>query len=138
MGSLIYMKRSILKNQERNFLILKVCELFLKPMHMDNIRYLVNNKDNIDLTEKPFIVFDIESVESDKFIFPVVGLIIMELVMDKIRNLKGVKKRFIIDEGWKVLRGELQDFVEYLYRTFRKHEGSIILATQDIKGFRPG
>ena len=34
-----------------------------------------------------------------------------------------------------MLRGELQEFVEYLYRTFRKNEGSILLATQDIKDF---
>jgi len=95
---------------------------------------LLNNRENINLRGERFIVFDIESVESDKFIFPVVG-IIMELVMDKIRHLRGVKKRFIIDEGWKVLRGELQEFVEYLYRTFRKNEGSILLATQDIKDF---
>lgn len=96
---------------------------------------LLNNTNPIPLHDEPFIVFDIESIETDQFVFPVIGLIIMELVMDKIRALRGCRKRFIIDEGWKVLQGELREFVEYLYRTFRKNEGSILLATQDINDF---
>lgn len=98
-------------------------------------KFLLNNPEQWQLRDEQFIVFDIEHIENDKIVFPVVGLIIMELVMDKIRSLGGCRKRFIIDEGWKVLRGELREFVEYLYRTFRKHEGSILLATQDINDF---
>ena len=130
----IYEERFFKKSREKFFdfeSLRTVYETYAKGEYKD----LLNNRENINLRGERFIVFDIESVESDKFIFPVVGLIIMELVMDKIRHLRGVKKRFIIDEGWKVLRGELQEFVEYLYRTFRKHEGSILLATQDIKDF---
>jgi len=130
----IYEKKFFKKSREKFFdfeSLRTVYEIYAFGEYRD----LLNNKENADLRDRRFIVFDIESVETDKFIFPVVGLIIMELVMDKIRNLKGIKKRFIIDEGWKVLGGELGEFVEYLYRTFRKNEGSIILATQDIKDF---
>jgi type IV secretory pathway VirB4 component len=56
----------------------------------------------------------------------------METALEKIRKLRGVRKRFIIDEGWKILKGEMAGFVEYLYRTIRKNEGSIWLATQAI------
>ena len=107
--------------------------LVLENYATGEYRHLLSSTDPVDLSERPFIVFDIESLESDKFVFPVVGLIIMELIMEKVRKLRGRRKRFVIDEGWKVLRGELHDFVEYLYRTFRKHEGSILLATQDIR-----
>ena len=64
----------------------------MRLMPRENIRDLLNNRENINLRGERFIVFDIESVESDKFIFPVVGLIIMELVMDKIRHLRREKK----------------------------------------------
>jgi len=130
----VYEKKYFKKSREKYFdfeSLRTVYEAYAVGQYKD----LLNNTNSTELTDDPFIVFDIESVESDKFIFPVVGLIIMELVMDKIRKLKGVNKRFIIDEGWKVLKGELQEFVEYLYRTFRKHEGSVILATQDITDF---
>ena len=93
---------------------------------------VLNCTENTDLTAERFIVFDISAVEGDKTLFPVLGLIIMELVADKIRKLKGVKKRFIIDEGWKVLQGEMSGFVEYLFRTFRKHDGSVMFATQSV------
>lgn len=130
----LYEKKYFKKSREKFFdfeSLRTVFENYVTGEYKD----LLNNRENVQLKERPFVVFDIESVESDKFIFPVVGLIIMELVMDKIRSLRGVRKRFIIDEGWKVLKGELQDFVEYLYRTFRKNEGSIFLATQDISDF---
>ena len=130
----IYEKKFFKKSREKFFDFESLRTVYEIYAHGE-YKNLLNNRDNIDLEDQQFIVFDIESIESDKFVFPVVGLIIMELVMDKIRKLRSARKRFIIDEGWKVLGGELHEFVEYLYRTFRKHEGSIILATQDIKDF---
>ncbi len=130
----IYEKHHFKKEREKFFdfeSMRTVFEIYAHGEYKD----LLNSRESMRLRDEPFIVFDIESIESDKFIFPVVGLIIMELVMDKIRHLRGVKKRFIIDEGWKVLKGDLREFVEYLYRTFRKNEGSIMLATQDINDF---
>ncbi|MEQ8880975.1 MAG: hypothetical protein RLQ12_15135, partial [Cyclobacteriaceae bacterium] len=130
----IYEKQHFKKEREKFFdfeSMRTVFEIYANGEYKD----LLNSRESMQLRDESFIVFDIESIESDKFIFPVVGLIIMELVMDKIRHLRGVKKRFIIDEGWKVLKGDLREFVEYLYRTFRKNEGSIMLATQDINDF---
>ncbi len=104
----------------------------LEPFVLGKYKTLLNSRETIELTTERFIVFDIEAVAEDIYAFPVVGLIIMEMVMEKVRKLRGQKKRFIIDEGWKVLKGQLSGFVEYLYRTFRKNEGSVCLATQAI------
>ncbi len=130
----VYERKFFKRAREKFFDFESLRTVFEAYVHGE-YKELLNSRERVNLRDESFIVFDIESVESDKFIFPVVGLIIMELVMDKIRNLRGIRKRFIIDEGWKVLKGELREFVEYLYRTFRKNEGSIMLATQDIKDF---
>jgi conjugation system TraG family ATPase len=130
----VYEERYFKKSRKR-FIDFESMRTVYEAYAVGEYKELLNSQRNLDLSEEKFIVFDIESVEADKATFPVVGLIIMEVVMDKIRRMRGVRKRFIIDEGWKVLRGDLQLFVEYLYRTFRKNEGSIILATQDIRDF---
>jgi hypothetical protein len=104
----------------------------LKPFGIGRYKELLNSREIESLLHKKFIVFDIEAVSEDTFLFPIVGLVVMETALEKIRKLRGVKKRFIIDEGWKILKGEMAGFVEYLYRTIRKNEGSIWLATQAI------
>lgn len=104
----------------------------IKPFAVGKYKDLLNTDEVLDLTKERFIVFDIEGVSGDKFVFPIVGLMVMEITMEKIRKLRGIKKRFLIDEGWKILQGDMADFVEYLYRTFRKNEGGIWLATQAI------
>jgi conjugation system TraG family ATPase len=104
----------------------------LKPFATGRYKELLNSTSTQDLRDEKFIVFDIEAVSEDQFLFPIMGLIIMEMAMEKIRKLRGIRKRFIIDEGWKILKGEMSGFVEYLYRTIRKNEGAIWLATQAI------
>ena len=46
--------------------------------------------------------------------------------MDKIKKRQGFAKELIIDEALDFLQDEkFGDFIAYLYRTFRKKEGSI-------------
>nr|WP_257220390.1 hypothetical protein [Phocaeicola dorei] len=53
--------------------------------------------------------------------------------MDKIKKRQGFAKELIIDEALDFLQDEkFGDFIAYLYRTFRKKEGSITLAAQNI------
>ena len=52
---------------------------------------------------------------------------------DKIKKRQGFAKELIIDEALDFLQDEkFGDFIAYLYRTFRKKEGSITLAAQNI------
>ena len=59
--------------------------------------FLLNSEENIDLLNKRFIVFEIDSI---KELFPVVTIIIMEAFINKMRRLKGVRKQLIVEEAW--------------------------------------
>ena len=55
------------------------------------------------------------------------------MIVDKIKKRQGFAKELIIDEALDFLQDEkFGDFIAYLYRTFRKKEGSITLAAQNI------
>lgn len=121
-----------LSQQRKDIFNIEAFTATLEPFVKGRYQNILNGKANTDLTNEKFVVFDIEAISEDQFAFPVIGLIIIEMVMEKTRKMRGLRKRFIIDEGWKVLKGQMSGFVEYLYRTFRKNEGSVYLATQAI------
>jgi type IV secretory pathway VirB4 component len=61
-------------------------------------------------------------------------VIIIELIIQKIYKLKGIRKTLIIDEALNFLQDpKMGDFIGYLYRTFRKKEGEVIIAAQNVK-----
>lgn len=62
--------------------------------------FLLNSKENIDLLNKRFIVFEIDSIKENRELFPVVTIIIMEAFINKMRRLKGVRKQLIVEEAW--------------------------------------
>ena len=111
-------------------------ELVLKPFASGAYAYLLNAQQNIDLTNERFIVFDLEGIKKDKTVYSVVSIIIIELILDKIRKLKGVRKSLIIDECWEIMRSNLKDFIEYMYRTIRKRQGEVYIATQGAEDLR--
>lgn len=48
-------------------------------------------------------------------------IIIMELFINKMRRLKGVRKMIIIEEAWKAIAKEgMADYIRYLFKTVRK------------------
>lgn len=64
---------------------------------------------------------------------PLVVIITLQMVVDKIKKRQGVKKELIIDEALDFLQDEkFGDFIAYLYRTFRKKEGAITIAAQNV------
>lgn len=62
--------------------------------------FLLNSKANIDLLNKRFVVFEVDSIKENKELFPVVTIIIMEAFINKMRRLKGVRKQLIVEEAW--------------------------------------
>lgn len=99
--------------------------------------HLLNAKSNFDLTQDKFIVFDLENVQQNKDLFSLLAVIIIELVIQKCKKLEGVKKTLIIDEGLNFLEdAKMGDFVGHMYRTIRKKEGQIALATQNASFFK--
>lgn len=106
----------------------------LKPFYQGGeFDYLLNARENLDLLQQRFIVFELDNVK-DSPIFPVITLIIMEVFINKLRKLKGVRKMILIEEAWKALMTEgFSQYIKYLFKTVRKHFGEAIVVTQDCE-----
>ncbi len=95
--------------------------------------YLLNATENLDLLNERFIVFELDNVKDHPILFPVVTLIIMEMILSKMRKLKGVRKLVLIEEAWKAIAKEgMAAYVQYLFKTMRKFFGEPIVVTQEI------
>ena len=95
--------------------------------------FLLNSKENIDLLNKRFVVFEIDAVKENKELFPVVTIIIMEAFINKMRRLKGVRKMIIVEEAWKALStANMADYMKYLFKTVRKYFGEAVVVTQEV------
>jgi type IV secretory pathway VirB4 component len=94
--------------------------------------YLFRHDSELDILKDRFIVFDLTEISKNKFLFPIVSLMVMDLVNQKIMLLPGIKKTLIIDEAWEIFKSSLRDFVEEMYRVVRKYDGRIFLATQNV------
>lgn len=95
--------------------------------------YLLNARENLDLLHQPMIVFELDNIKDSK-IFPTVTIIIMEVFINKMRKLKGVRKVMLIEEAWKALmRNGFAEYIKYLFKTVRKFYGEAIVVTQDVE-----
>lgn len=65
--------------------------------------YLLNSDKELDLLHKRFIVFEIDQIKEHAILFPVTTIIIMELFINKMRRLQGIRKMIIIEEAWKAI-----------------------------------
>lgn len=108
--------------------------LIIEPFLTGSYKYLLSAKSSVDITKEKFIVFDLEAVEKNPVVFPIMVILIMELVIQKIQKLKGVRKTLIVDEALNFLQDpKMGEFIGYLYRTFRKKEGKVCIAAQNVK-----
>ena len=121
------------KYREKDFDVdgfLNVLEPFYKGGEYD---FLLNSDKRIDLLGKRFIVFEIDSIRDHRVLFPVVTIILMEVFINKMRRLHGVRKLIVIEEAWKAIAKEgMAEYVRYLYKTVRKYFGEAIVVTQEV------
>ena len=95
--------------------------------------YLLNAKENLDLLNQHFIVFELDQIKDHPILFPVVTLIIMELFISKMRKLPGKRKVLTIDEAWKAIaKSGMAEFLKYAFKTIRKFNGIPIVITQEL------
>lgn len=95
--------------------------------------YLLNSKEKIDLLNDKLVVFELDKIKEHKLLYPLVTTMVIETILDKMRNRKEYKKRIYMDEAWDALsKAGMKKFIEYLYRTIRKFDGSIYMITQSI------
>ncbi len=96
--------------------------------------YLLNATENLDLLNERFVVFELDNVKDHPILFPVVTLVIMEMILSKMRKLKGVRKLVLIEEAWKAIAKEgMAEYVQYLFKTMRKFFGEPIVVTQEVE-----
>lgn len=96
--------------------------------------YLLNATENLNLLQERFIVFELDNIKDHPILFPVVTIIIMEVFINKMRKMKGVRKMILIEEAWKALMKEgFAEYIKYLFKTVRKHFGEAIVVTQEIE-----
>jgi len=108
----------------------------LAPYYVGGMyHYLLNAKENIDLLNKRFIVFEIDSIKDHKTLFPVVTLVLMDTFISKMRHpsLAMDRKMILIEEAWKAIsKNGTAHFIKYLYKTVRKHFGEAIVVSQEV------
>lgn len=112
---------------------LNVLEPYYKGGEYD---YLLNSDKQLDLLHKRFIVFEIDAIKDHPILFPVTTIIIMELFINKMRRLKGIRKVIAIEEAWKAIASaNMASYIKYLYKTVRKFYGEAIIVTQEVEDF---
>ncbi|MFD2943305.1 TraG family conjugative transposon ATPase [Flavobacterium notoginsengisoli] len=96
--------------------------------------YLLNATENLDLLKERFIVFELDNIKDHPILFPVVTIIIMEVFINKMRKLKGIRKMILIEEAWKAIAKEgMASYIKYLFKTVRKFFGEAIVVTQEVE-----
>ena len=106
----------------------------LKPYYMGGTYdYLLNSEANVDLLKKRFVVFELDNIKDNKVLFPVVTLIIMDTFISKMRLVPAnERKMMLIEEAWKAIsQAGMAEFIKYLYKTVRKHNGEVAVVTQE-------
>ena len=121
------------KVREKDFDIdgfLNVLEPFYRGGDYD---FLLNSDKELDLTNKRFIVFELDNISSNKVLLPVVTLIIMETFISKMRRLRGIRKMILLEEAWKALMSpNMATYIQYLFKTVRKYFGEAVVVTQEV------
>ncbi|MCG8318442.1 MAG: TraG family conjugative transposon ATPase [Cytophagales bacterium] len=98
---------------------------------------LLDTEHNMDISDQRMVVFDMEGIKENPELYPVISLLIIELVLDKIRrkDLLAVRKHIIMDEAWSMLSDTagMAEFIMNMFRTVRKSNGAINTITQGIE-----
>ena len=95
--------------------------------------YLLNASENLELLHQRFIVFELDNIKDHPILFPVVTIIIMEVFINKMRKLKGIRKFILIEEAWKAIAKEgMAEYIKYLFKTVRKFFGEAMVVTQEV------
>ena len=93
----------------------------------------LNNDMASSLFDERFIVFELDQLMENKRLAPIIVLIIMDVFTQKMRIKKG-RKVLVIEEAWKAIATPtMASYIQYLYKTARKHWASVGVVTQEIQ-----
>ena len=93
----------------------------------------LNSDMEASLFDEKFIVFELDQIKDNPVLAPIVLLIIMDVFTQKMR-IKKCRKTLVIEEAWKAIATpSMAEYIQYLYKTARKHWASVGVVTQDIQ-----
>ena len=106
--------------------------LVISPFTEGKYKDILNYTKTEDLSDYDLVCFDLQKVKNDPAIFNVVAMIITELSLDQIRKYPDRRKYLYMDEAWSLL-SNMGEWIETMFRTIRKNNGSINIITQGIE-----
>jgi conjugal transfer ATP-binding protein TraC len=104
----------------------------LEPFVTGKYQKLLNSNEILDISDHRLVCFDMARVKDDERLYPIVAMLLTELSLDTVRKFPDEIKYFTMDEAWSMLSEAMGQFVEYMYRTLRKNNGSMTIITQGI------
>lgn len=116
------------------------------PFDLDEFRYvlkkfykggeyqaILNEAADQSLFSERLIVYEIDNIQTNAILLPIVTLIIMDVFIQKMRHRKQQRKTLILEEAWRALASPIMaNFLLYLNKTVRKFWGEIIEVTQEL------
>jgi len=105
----------------------------LEPFVVGHYRDVLDAGENEDISAYRLVCFDMARIKDNELLKSVVTMLITELSLDTIRRYPKDVKYLYMDEAWSMLSEGMGDFVEMMYRTIRKNNGSMCIITQGVK-----
>lgn len=105
----------------------------LEPFVVGHYRDVLDAGENEDISTYRLVCFDMARIKDNELLKAVVTMLITELSLDVIRRFPKDVKYLYMDEAWSMLSEGMGDFVEMMYRTIRKNNGSMCIITQGVK-----
>ncbi|MCU0440647.1 MAG: hypothetical protein MUC49_22360 [Raineya sp.] len=108
-------------------------ETILKPYATGVYKAIFDSDTVENLDEHRLIVFDLDKIKQNPSLYRVVSMLIMQLSYDLCDFKANEYRKYIyMDEAWKMISGAMKDWVEEMFRTIRKRNGSFNLITQSM------
>lgn len=110
----------------------------LKPFYKDGeYGYLLNSKEQVDFSQEPFVVYELDNIKDDPILLPVITLVITNTYVTKLMGVKGTLKMLVIEEAWRAVSNQFfANFLLWAFKTVRKHFGSLGVVTQEIEDLK--
>lgn len=122
-----------LETYQRSIFNIEEIKELLEPYTEGELSYLLNAKEDINIVDDTLIAYDMEEVKG-KDHFPIVAILTLTVIIDKIKKRRGIPKTLIIDEALDFLvDAKFGDLIGMLFRQFRKKEGEITIAAQNVQ-----
>lgn len=95
--------------------------------------FLLNSEKEEDLSELPFVIYELDNIKDHPILLPIVTLVITNNYVTKLFGLKNKLKILIIEEAWKAVSNDFfATFLLWAFKTARKHFGAIGVISQEI------